>query len=78
MYWKFGERLTPRSTLLYLSFFLTNFLWYMDSFFWYSYKLMLMQWTSISLWTIPRFDYICILVVFGFWLFWLTFLGDWL
>jgi hypothetical protein len=62
--------LPPRSALLYLSVFLANFLWYIDSFFWYSYILTFMQWTSISLLAAPLFYWICIFPFLGFWLFW--------
>mgnify|MGYP006952591840 CR=1 FL=1 len=70
MYWKSGERLSDRSILHCLSVFLANFLWYIASFFWYSYILTLMQCTSISLLVAPFFYWIYILLILNFWFFW--------
>lgn len=69
-YWNSGAMFSPWSNLLYLSVFFTNFFWYIASFFWYSYILILMQWISISLLATPLFYWICILLVLDFWLFW--------
>jgi len=70
MYWKSGAKLAPKSVFPCLSCFFTYFLWYIASFFWYSCRLTLMQWTSISLWGAPLLDWFYIFKPRVFWLFW--------